>query len=272
MEIKKNISLAPYTIFKIGGKANFFAEVKSTDELIEALKWARQNGISFFTPHLLSAYKFSRKARPIKGAGFILGAGSNILVSDKGFDGLVIRMIGGELKVDGCQLTVGASVMMANAVNAASKAGLSGFEWAIGVPGTIGGSIRGNAGCFGGEMSQVVERVQVLEAKSQKPKAKSKVQNSKFFELSNTECGFSYRDSIFKKHPDWIILSAMLNLKKGDSAEIQKKIIECTKYRAKTQDIGAKCAGCIFKNVSLAPLEVSRLSAAVAMPAGQGGP
>lgn len=226
--IKENISFAPRTIFKIGGKARFFIEAKNSDELIEALDFSRARNVPFF----------------------ILGAGSNILVSDKGFDGLVIRIIGGELKVMGSKLIVGAGAMMANAVNAASKAGLSGFEWGVGIPGTIGGSIRGNAGCFGSEMAQVIEQVRVLEVKTQNAKRKTTTQNLKPFKLNNKGCQFGYRDSIFKRHPEWVILSAVLKLKKGDPEKIQKKIIEHTRRRAETQDIGAKCAGCIFKNVS----------------------
>lgn len=228
MEIRKNIPLAPHTIFKIGGKARFFVEVKNSDELIEALKFSRAKNVPFF----------------------VLGAGSNILVSDRGFGGLIIRIIGGELKVDGCRLLVGAGIMMASAVLASAKAGFSGFEWGIGIPGTIGGSIRGNAGCFGSEMAQVIERVRVLEVKTQNAKRKTTTQNLKLFELNNKECQFGYRDSIFKKHSEWIILSAELKLKKGDPKKIQKKIVGYTRHRAETQDIGAKCAGCIFKNVS----------------------
>lgn len=236
MEIRENIPLAPYTIFKIGGKARFFVEIKSSNELIEALNFARAENVPFF----------------------ILGAGSNVLISDKGFDGLVIHIVDGESKVSGQRLVVGAGVMMASAVSASVKASLSGFEWGIGIPGTIGGSIRGNAGCFGGEMAQVLESVRVLEVKTQNAKRKTTTQNLKPFELNNKECQFDYRDSIFKRHPEWVILSAELKLKKGDKAEIQKKIIEYTRHRAKTQDIGVKCAGCIFKNVSWSDMPSKR--------------
>lgn len=217
LKIQKNISLAPHTIFKIGGKARFFIEAGNSDEPIRALNFARTKNVPFF----------------------ILGGGSNVLISDKGFDGLVIRIVGGELKVIGSRLLVGAGMMMANVVNASSNAGLSGFEWGIGIPGTIGGSIRGNAGCFGSEMKDVIESMEIFDSL-----------NSKRHTLNVKQCKFGYRDSIFKKHPEWIILSTELKLKKGDPAKIQKKIIEYTRHRAETQDIGAKCAGCIFKNVS----------------------
>ncbi|QQG45238.1 MAG: UDP-N-acetylmuramate dehydrogenase [Candidatus Sungiibacteriota bacterium] len=243
--IKENISLAPHTIYKIGGPARYFVETKNSDELKQALDFV------------------ATKKVPI----FVLGAGSNILVSDKGFDGLVIRMAGGEVKVEGERLTADAGVMMAQAVLKSAQAALSGFEWAIGVPGTIGGSVRGNAGCFGAEMKDVVESVKILDlGKSDFPR------KSDFLILKNTQCEFSYRDSIFKKHPEWIILSATLKLQKGDPAKIQEKIKRITAERAQKQDIGTKSCGCIFKNISWAPLEVSRPLAAAAVPSGQGGP
>ena len=276
MEIKENISLAFYTFYKIGGPARFFVEAKNSAEVGEALQWASENGISFFTPHLLSAANNLRKAQPTKGAGFILGVGSNILVSDKGFDGLVIRMVSGKLEVGGCKLVVDSGVMMARAVLKSAQVGLTGFEWGIGVPGTIGGSIRGNAGCFGGEMKDVVESVRIsqlpirhsepferhserseesqgkLREESIDPSVASLPQDDRsmeILELNNSECEFSYRDSIFKRRPDWIIISATLKLEKGDPKDIQEKIKKITVERSGKQDIGTKSCGCIFKNI-----------------------
>ncbi len=221
LKVEEYKALAPFTIYKIGGPARFFIEARGEGELKEGLRFAKEKKLSFF----------------------ILGAGSNILVSDKGYDGVVIRVGGGELTVDGDRLTVDAGVMMARVSTAAATYGLSGFEWAIGIPGTIGGSVRGNAGCFGGEMKDVVESVRVLEFR---------IQNSEFriFELANPGCEFGYRDSIFKHHADWIILSATLSLQKGDMTAIQERIRAISRERAEKQDIGTKSAGCIFKNIS----------------------
>jgi UDP-N-acetylmuramate dehydrogenase len=164
--------------------------------------------------------------------------------------------------------------MMARAVTEAARAGLAGFEWGIGVPGTLGGSVRGNAGCFGGEMRQVVEKIQLLEfpislpsadlpqgdnfsASGRSPAGRQfpnniQIPNSKFQirEISKDDCQFNYRDSIFKRHPEWIILSATLKLFKGNPQEIQDTIRRITTERVKKQDIGTKTCGCIFKNVS----------------------
>ena len=217
IEIKENVPLFDYSVFKIGGPARYFAVVKSEDDLVEALKFAGNKNLSIF----------------------ILGAGSNILVSDKGFDGLVIKMDLQDLHyAGGGKLIVGSGVSMARVVNESVKSGLSGFEWGIGIPGTIGGSVRGNAGCFGSEMKDAVETVSAVNTKD--------FQKSIF---TNEECRFRYRDSYFKHSPSFVIVSAVLTLSQGDLLISRKKILEYTTHRSQTQDIGAKSAGCIFKNI-----------------------
>ena len=133
--------LAPYTVFKIGGPARFFCEVKNKEDLAEAVSWAKE------------------KSLPV----FVLGAGSNVLISDEGFPGLVIKMNFGGLKADGTKLTAGAGVSMARAVNFAAENNLGGFEWGVGIPGTVGGSVFGNAGCYGGEIKDVVDSVEIFD-------------------------------------------------------------------------------------------------------------
>ena len=264
LKIEENTNLAPYTIYKIGGPARYFIEITNSEELQEALLFSLEKKIPFF----------------------VIGAGSNILVSDDGFQGLIIKAKDGELSVEGEQIKIGAGVMMARAVMESAKAGLSGFEWGIGVPGTVGGSVRGNAGCFGGEMKDVVDKVLVLSVhrghsehirgvytehiryaqcklreesqdklreESQDPSVASLLQDDDgvtTFELTNKECEFLYRDSIFKKHPGWVILSATLKLKKDNPEEIKEKIKQITLERTSKQDIGSKTCGCIFKNIS----------------------
>lgn len=230
IEIKEHIPLAPYTIYKIGGPARYFTEVKNAEDLREAVQYAAEKQAPFF----------------------ILGAGSNVLIADRGYDGMAIRMTGGNVRVEGDRLIADAGVMMARAVTEAARHGLAGFEWGIGVPGTIGGSVRGNAGCFGGEMKDVVERVRVLKILNPKSEIrnKSETQNPKLemVDIEGTACDFSYRDSVFKKHPEWIVLSATLRLQKGDPAAIQAEVRRITADRLAKQDIGAKCCGCMFKN------------------------
>lgn len=216
IEVKEHIALAPYTIYKIGGPARFFVEVTDAQDLCEALEFAANKNIVYV----------------------ILGAGSNVLISDNGFDGLVIRMTGGNIRVEDERIAVDAGVMMARAVMESGRAGLRGFEWGIGVPGTIGGSIRGNAGCFGGEMKDVVESVEVFDMNTQE-----------MTHFSYQDCGFGYRSSFFKTHPEWIVVSATLRLQKGNQQTIQQEIGRIAQERIAKQDIGTKSCGCIFKNV-----------------------
>ena len=168
MNIQENIALFPYTYLKAGGPARFLVEIQTEDELREAVTWAQERQMQIA----------------------VLGAGSNVLVSDNGFDGLVIRMRLEKLLYDGDTMSLGAGVSMAQAAAFALRHNLSGFEWAIGIPGTVGGSVYGNAGCFGGEMKDAIESVEIFDTL-----------NAKRSTLNPTQCGFGYRDSIFKKHP-----------------------------------------------------------------------
>ena len=218
--IRENVPLAPYTYFKIGGPARFFVEARSEEELYEAIKFARKCYAPFW----------------------ILGGGSNVLIADKGLPGLVIRTMINDISVDGEKMACGAGVAMARAVAESVKRGLTGFEWAMGIPGTIGGSVRGNAGCFGGEMKGVVESVKILHITNNKFHITNK------FQMPNAQCQFFYRESIFKHDPSLIILGATLQLKKGGPEESKKLIARYAKERTQKQDIGEQCAGCVFKN------------------------
>lgn len=234
--IKENVPLAPYTYFKIGGPARYFAEVTSEEDLEEAITFVEKEQAPFF----------------------VLGSGSNILVSDKGFPGLVIKMNLGKLAVrEGGRVVAGAGVPMACVVRESVKNSLTGFEWAIGVPGSIGGSVRGNAGYAGIEMKDVVKDVAILD-----------VAKTKRSTLNTECCIFGYRDSVFKKHPEWIILSATLTLQKGDPKKSQELVKEHIRLRRETQDVGAQCAGSMFKNPDASHATIAPAAGAVAVRAG----
>jgi UDP-N-acetylmuramate dehydrogenase len=194
IKIQKNIPLAPYTTFKIGGPAKFFCEVKSEEELIEALNYSKNNNLGFF----------------------VLGGGSNILISDQGFNGLVIKLLITSCELQVAKLKCGAGLNLSEAVKIATDNSLTGLEWAAGIPGTIGGAIRGNAGAgiLGGPMSINIESVKVLDV----------LNNFEFMIIRNDECGFDYRDSVFKHNTNLVIVSAVLKLQKGDKEEIENKI------------------------------------------------
>jgi len=218
--IKKGVSLKEYTTFKIGGPAQYFLEVKTKQGLIEAIKKARNCGVPFF----------------------ILGGGSNILVSDEGYKGLIIRIKNQESRIKNISqrskiIEAEAGLLLSQLVNIAFKNGLTGLEWGAGIPGTVGGAIRGNAGAFGSSMADILKTVEVLDTEEMK------VRNFK-----NKECKFGYRDSIFKSKKNLIILSAILQLKKGEKQEIGKKIQEYLEYRRRIQPLSFFSTGCIFKN------------------------
>ena len=193
MIIKKNIILAPYTTFGIGGPARYFCEVSSVGDLKSALKFSKKNNLRVF----------------------ILGGGSNILVSDEGFDGLVIKMEIRNLefkdKGDYVILSAGAGESWDYVVERAVERNLSGIENLSLIPGTAGAAVYQNIGAYGVELKDVLESAEVLDADSGEIKT-----------FSNNDCGFGYRDSIFK-HKDGaklIILKASLKLSKSQKLSI----------------------------------------------------
>ncbi|KKP79924.1 MAG: UDP-N-acetylenolpyruvoylglucosamine reductase [Candidatus Moranbacteria bacterium RIFOXYA12_FULL_35_19] len=219
LKIQKNISLAPLTTFKIGGPAKYFVEVSDEEALLEALQFAKENNLEIF----------------------VLGGGSNILISDDGFDGLVIKIQDARYKIQENKIEVSAGASLSSVVNLAMQNSLSGLEWASGIPGTVGGAIRGNAGIPLGCMADNAESVEVI-----------KVQPlvSQRLNLRKSECKFAYRNSIFKENKDLIIISAVLKLEKGDQEEINNKIKEIIKKRSDTVHPNPKkpSSGSFFKN------------------------
>ena len=188
MKIQKNVLLKNYTTFKIGGRAKYFFVAKTKKDLIEVINWAKEKKLPFS----------------------ILGGGSNLLVSDRGFSGLVIKF--------GQPLSSYVS---------------KGLEWAVGIPGTLQGAVYGNAGAFGKSMKDVVGNVEVFDVDE------LRIKN---YELS--KCKFGYRDSIFKRKKNLIILSAEIKTKKSNP----KKIKEYLEYRKTTQPLNFPSAGSVFKN------------------------
>src|SRR4030042_1574922 len=225
MKIQKNIPLAPYTTFRIGGAARFFCEAKSEEDILEALKFAKE------------------KSLPV----FVLGGGSNVLVSDKGFDGLVLKISNLQFQISNLRIICDSGCLLGKIVKESVTAGLTGLEWAAGIPGTIGGAVRGNAGAYGGSMSKNVESVKALKILN----SKSEALNNFKFQISNfktEDCEFNYRDSIFKQNPNLIILSVKLKLKKGDKAKSERKVKEILAKRKVKQPTDFPSAGSFFKN------------------------
>jgi len=213
-DVRAEEKLAPYTTYRIGGPAEFYFEAQTSDDALKAVRTARELGLQYF----------------------ILGGGSNTLVSDEGIRGLVIRLRNRGFSVDGAAVTAEAGAPTALVGLKSVEAGLAGFEWAGSLPGTIGGAVRGNAGCFGGDMKGCVESVRALIDGEEKV-------------LSNAECGFSYRQSLFKSRPGSLVLSATLRLRPSPDPAAGKALLEkCIQDKKAKQPIDLFSAGCVFTN------------------------
>jgi UDP-N-acetylmuramate dehydrogenase len=232
LNIRKNILLASYTTFKIGGLAKYFSEAKSPEEIKELCRWARPQRFRV-------ANAGAAKENPPAGGVpiLVLGGGSNVLISDRGFEGLVIKIENCKLKIGNCNIFVEAGVSLAKLVAESIKAELSGLEWAMGIPGTIGGAINGNSGAFGKSISEILEEASVFD-----------VAESKIKIFKNNGCKFSYRNSIFKRNQNLIILSAILRLKRGGKEKMQNLIKDYARQRMESNPTGYS-AGCFLKNM-----------------------
>jgi len=220
LKIRENVLLRDYTTFKIGGPARYFFVAKNKEDLKNTILWAKKKKLPFF----------------------ILGGGSNVLFSDKGFNGLVIKLQNTQYEIRNTNVIAGAGVPLQKLVLEAAKKGLSGLENLAGIPGTLGGAIWGNAGAFGREIGDLVEEVKVLDVGGSKLEVKK---------LKNKDCKFGYRESIFKRRKNWIILEATLKLKRGKKKEIEEKIKEILKLRKEKQPLEFPSAGSVFKNVPI---------------------
>ncbi len=243
---QENIPLSRFSNYKIAGKARYFYEAQTEAGLIKAIKkWDSRGQI------------------------FILGGGTNILFDDMGFDGLVLKPNLNYIKKEKPHATtfqhsaecwnvvnvvVGAGTPVSELLEYTITHGLSGLEWAGGLPGTLGGAIRGNAGCFGGEIKDVIKSVSALQFQIPNSKFQNKKLNFKIKNFIAKDCRFNYRHSIFKENPNLIILEVILQLKPGNKKEIAKAIQEKIDYRNGRQPLEYPNIGSIFKNVPLSAL------------------
>ena len=213
--IRENVPLASYTSIDIGGPARFFTRATSVDELREALKFARGQGVPFA----------------------ILGGGSNLLVGDGGFDGLVIHLHLEGVSVSGERIEADAGVDLTGLVRHSADWGLGGLESLAGIPGLLGGAVRGNAGAYGSCIGESVEKVLVLDAGS-----------LELTSLDREECLFGYRQSRFKREPQLIVVAAVLSLSQGEAAEIRCRLEGTIAKRIARKLSCEKSVGSFFMN------------------------
>jgi len=212
--VTEDAPLAPLTWYKIGGPTKYLVRPRSVEELREAARRCAENDIRVY----------------------VLGLGANILVSDQGVDGAVFRLdqeYWRRVKIDGLNLEVGAGADMQKLLLRSVRAGLAGIECLAGIPGTVGGGIRMNAGGKFGDIGAVVTRVQVMDA------------NGTTFERTKDDLVFEYRSTNIAAT---FILSATLELEQDDPDRIMRKTKEIWMYKRNTQPLNTKNCGCIFKN------------------------
>jgi len=216
----KNINLQKYTTLKIGGSADYFFSVKNEKELLLRVKFAKEHNCNFL----------------------VIGGGSNLLVSDNGYRGVVIKNETAGIVRLNMIITVKSGESLASLVNYANKCGLGGLELLAGIPGTVGGAIYGNAGAYGQTISDNLIRVKILDGEA-------------FKWLPKNKCLFGYRDSLFKTTKA-TILEAEFDLVKASSKSLINKSKDTISLRRVRYPKGMLCPGSFFKNIVAA--EVSK--------------
>lgn len=215
-----NEPMSKHTSFAIGGPADLFFVPLDWEDLAECLRITNAHGV----PH------------------FILGAGSNLLVADAGMPGMTLVLDEGfkHIVVEGDVVRAGGAAQLPRVANETAKSGLTGLEFAAGIPGTVGGGVYMNAGCYGRCMSDVILDVRILDET-----VRERV-------LSRDECRFAYRKSAIQRtsafQRDWIVLEARMQLAPGNAHDIQQKIDFSRQYRKDTQPLTLPNAGSTFKN------------------------
>jgi UDP-N-acetylmuramate dehydrogenase len=215
VDIRTQVALAPLTTFSIGGPAAYLAEAQSLADIREAYAFAKEKGL------------------PV----VVLGGGSNVVVPDEGLEALVLRVATKGITRNGTTLRMAAGEVLLDVVRFAAGQGLGGLESLAGIPGTVGGAVRGNAGAFGSEIKDVLASATVFDIYLGETKT-----------FSNAASEFAYRTSYFKEHPGLIVLEAVVELMPTEPMEADKKIMHTLMDRHKRHIQDIKSAGSFFKN------------------------
>lgn len=212
--IYENEPMKTRTTFRVGGEAKLLVEISSADELTKLI------------PYLI------RMGEPY----YVKGNGSNLLVGDKGYNGVILEIASkmNSIKVDGTKITASAGVLMSQIAKAALENSLTGFEFASGIPGTIGGGVVMNAGAYDGELKDVVTSVTVCDP------------DGEIYTLDNKDMEFGYRTSAIKKRP-FTVLEVTIELSSGNHDDIQNEMSELNEKRRTKQPLEYPSAGSTFK-------------------------
>lgn len=219
LTVSTGAPLSRYTRFGIGGPADLYVETESAEAFIAALAAARSSGL----------------------ATMVIGGGTNLIVSDAGFRGIVLRYRAERLMASNGRVHADAGAELQVLVDFAIARGLQGLETLSGIPGSVGAAVYGNAGAYGHSIAERVQSVRFFDGAAVRG-------------FSNAECQFHYRESIFKQHKDWIVFSTELLLEPADSAALRRTADDILKVRNEKFPVTMKCAGSIFKNLLLKDL------------------
>ena len=219
LTVLTGVPLSRYTRFGIGGPADLYAETGEVEAFVAALEAARSSSLPTV----------------------VIGGGTNLIVSDRGFRGIVLRYRGDRLTASGNRVIAEAGAVLQDLVDFAIERGLRGLETLAGIPGSVGAAIYGNAGAYGHSIAERVLRVRFYDGQAVRV-------------FSNDACQFQYRESIFKRHKEWIIFSAELRLEPADACALRETADGIVKVRNEKFPVSMKCAGSIFKNLMLKDL------------------
>jgi len=219
MTVLVQAPLSGYTRFRIGGPAAVLCDTSDVEAFQSALQLAKSLGL----PRM------------------VIGGGTNLVVSDTGFEGIVLRFTGANILHYGKALRVESGAILQDIVDYSIQRALKGLETLTGIPGYLGGAVYGNAGAYGHSIQELVQLVWFTDG--------NQVET-----FNNAACQFHYRESIFKDQKDWIILSTQLGFRDGDAAELAKTAADIRTIRDAKYPPSMRCAGSIFKNVFFAEL------------------
>jgi UDP-N-acetylmuramate dehydrogenase len=219
LTLLENEPLSRHTRFALGGPVPIFADTESEEAFVSAVA-ALSAGSTPWT---------------------VIGEGSNLVVSDQGYDGIVLRYRGAALSRDGDRVTAQSGATLQSLVDFTVENGLEGLDRMTGIPGFVGAAIYGNAGAYGQSASDTLESVRFLDG-------------GQIREFSSAQCEFRYRDSVFKRRKDWLLLSAVFRLNPGDAAVLKPTSDEILATRNRKFPPEMRCAGSVFKNLLLKEL------------------
>jgi UDP-N-acetylmuramate dehydrogenase len=219
-EVKENILVAPLTSFQIGGRARYLVDVRSDNDLKEAIGWAKEKGVRFQ----------------------IFGGGSNVLAPDEGVDALLIRFVGNLYTFEDEAVDSWAGTNLLFLIRAMATQGYGGWEKLAGIPGSVGGAVRGNAGAFGSEIKDYIQTVRAYNSRTDEMR-----------EFTNADCDFSYRHSFFKDHAEWLVLRAKIHLDQVAPEESAARTEETIRERERRHLQNVKAAGSYFMNPIAGP-------------------